>query len=195
MRGRRYARPVPAVVRPEGRPAVYLITGIQAAGKSTVAQALAERLPAPSVHVHGDQFRRWIVNGRLDMTPDAGPDAVAQLRLRYSITAATCDLSARAGFSVVAQDVVLGPHLPFLVEAVRFRPLHVVVLAPRAGVVVDRERARSKDSYQRWTVEHLDHGLRHDTPRLGLWLDTSELTPDQTVDEILRRSSEALVHT
>ncbi|WP_324193143.1 zeta toxin family protein [Nocardia nova] len=39
--------------------AVYLITGIQAAGKSTVAQALAERLPR-SAHVRGDVFRRFV---------------------------------------------------------------------------------------------------------------------------------------
>ncbi|RUQ01541.1 phosphotransferase, partial [Microbacterium sp. HSID17254] len=38
---------------------MYLLTGIQASGKSTVAQSLAERLPAPAVHVHGDRFRRW----------------------------------------------------------------------------------------------------------------------------------------
>jgi adenylylsulfate kinase-like enzyme len=37
--------------------AVVLITGIQAAGKSTVAQALAERLPR-SVHVRGDDNAR-----------------------------------------------------------------------------------------------------------------------------------------
>jgi len=37
--------------------AVVLITGIQAAGKSTVAQELADRLPR-SVHVRGDVFRR-----------------------------------------------------------------------------------------------------------------------------------------
>ena len=29
--------------------------------------------------------------------------------------------------------------------------------------------------------------LRNDTPHLGLWLDTSAQTPDQTVDEILAR--------
>ena len=172
-------------------PALYLITGAQAAGKTTVAQALAERLPGPSAHVHGDQFRRWIVNGRLDMTPDTGPEAVEQLALRYRLTAHACDLYRESGFSVVAQDVVLGTHLPLVVEMLR--PLHVVVLAPRADVVAERERRRVKDGYQRWTVELLDHGLRHDTPRLGLWLDTSDLSVADTVDEILRRSSEALI--
>ena len=42
--------------------AVILVTGIQASGKSTIAQLLAERLPQ-SVHVRGDLFRRMIVNG------------------------------------------------------------------------------------------------------------------------------------
>lgn len=50
-------------------PAAVVITGISAAGKSTVAQALAERLPR-SVHVRGDAFRRMVVNDRADMRSD-----------------------------------------------------------------------------------------------------------------------------
>lgn len=38
---------------------VIVITGIMAAGKSTVAQIIAERLPR-SAHVRGDVFRRMI---------------------------------------------------------------------------------------------------------------------------------------
>ncbi len=49
-----------------GTRAVFLITGISAAGKSTVAQQLAERLTR-SVHVRGDTFRQMIVNGRVDI--------------------------------------------------------------------------------------------------------------------------------
>lgn len=48
--------------------AVFLLTGIMASGKSTVAQLLAERLPR-AAHVRGDAFRRMIVTGRRDMTP------------------------------------------------------------------------------------------------------------------------------
>jgi chloramphenicol 3-O-phosphotransferase len=173
--------------------AVHLVTGIQAAGKSTVAQALAERLPGRTVHVHGDQFRRWVVRGRADMTPDAGPEAVRQLRLRHLLTARTCDAYADAGFTVVAQDVVLGEALPVMVEAIRTRPLHVVVLAPHPEAVVAREARRGKQAYDRWTVDALDHALREETPRLGLWLDTSELSVEDTVEEILRRAEESQV--
>jgi chloramphenicol 3-O-phosphotransferase len=172
---------------------VHLVTGIQAAGKSSVAQALAERLPGRTVHVHGDQFRRWIVAGRAELTPDAGPEAVRQLRLRHRLTARTCDTYADAGFTVVAQDVVLGAELPGMVEEIRTRPLHVVVLAPRADAVAVREAQRGKRAYGPWTVAALDRALRAETPRIGLWLDSSDLSVAETVDEIVRRADESRV--
>lgn len=164
---------------------VVLITGIQAAGKSTVAQALAERLPR-SVHLRGDVFRRFIVNGRADMSPEASEEAWAQLRLRHRLAAATADTYAEAGFTVIMQDVVLGEMLPWLVDRIRTRPRYVVVLAPRPEVVAAREEGRAKKAYGPYTVEDLDQGLRDETPRIGLWLDTSDQTVAETVDEILR---------
>jgi chloramphenicol 3-O-phosphotransferase len=172
---------------------VHVITGIQAAGKSTVAQTLAERLPGRTAHVHGDQFRRWIVGGRAEMTPDAAEEAFRQLRLRHLLTAQACDTYADAGFAVVAQDVVLGAELPALVAAIRTRPLHVVVLAPRPDAVAAREAGRGKQAYGPWTVEALDRALRDGTPRVGLWLDSSELSVAETVEEIVRRADESRV--
>jgi chloramphenicol 3-O-phosphotransferase len=167
--------------------AIILITGIQAAGKSTIAQMLAEQLPQ-SVHVRGNLFRRMVINGRADMTPDPSPEALRQLRLRHRLTAATCDEYFREGFTVVAQDVILGDHLTEMVHMIQQRPLLVVVLAPRPETVATRETARAKDAYNRWTIDLLDNGLRTQTPRLGLWLDTSNQTPNETVNEILQRA-------
>jgi hypothetical protein len=58
-----------------------------------------------------------------------------------------------------------------------------------------REDRRPKTAYQPDgpSVDDLDRYLRAETPRIGLWLDTSEQTPDETVDEILARRAEALV--
>ncbi|UFS94556.1 AAA family ATPase [Nocardia huaxiensis] len=165
-------------------PAVYLITGIQAAGKSTVAQALAERLPR-TAHVRGDAFRRFVVNGREEMRPDPPEEALVQLRLRYQLAARTADAYADNGFTAVVQDVVLGDYLPWFAERIRTRPRYVVVLAPRPEVVAAREAGRAKKAYGSYTVEDLDTGLHSTTPRIGLWLDTSDLTVDETVNAIL----------
>ncbi len=179
---------------------VIVVTGIQAAGKSTVAQALAERLER-SVHLRGDLFRRMIVNGRAEMGAAQPPaEALRQLRLRYRLAAAAADGYAGAGFTVVLQDIIIGGYLTGMVADIRTRPLHVVVLAPRAEVVQAREEARrasrGKVAYKPGDQDpaELDASFRHETPHIGLWLDTSEQTATQTVEEILARLGEALVH-
>jgi chloramphenicol 3-O-phosphotransferase len=169
------------------RPAIYLITGIPAAGKSTVAQLLAERLDR-SVHVRGDAFRRMVVSGRADVTPPPSAEAVRQLELRHQLTASVSDQYTAAGFTVVAQDVILGRQLTHMIGLIRSRPLLVVVLAPDPAVVARREAGRGKSAYSAWAVHQLDQGLRAETPRVGLWLDTSAQTPAETVAEILARA-------
>ena len=172
---------------------VILITGIQAAGKSSVAQLVAERLDR-SVHLRGDLFRRMVVNGRVDMGPaDPPAEAIRQLRLRYALAAAAADGYAAAGFTVVLQDVVLGGYLAEMVAAIRTRPLYVVVLAPRPEAVRAREAARrlaaGKTAYKPGDqgVAELDAFFRRETPRIGLWLDSTGQTLPQTVDELLAR--------
>lgn len=164
-----------------------LLTGIQAAGKSTVAQLLAERLPH-SVHLRGDLFRRMIINGRADMTPDPSDEALRQLRLRHQLAATVSDAYFQAGFTVIVQDIILGSNLSEMTAMIRSRPLLVVVLAPLAASVADREENRDKTAYGRWAIEQLDDALRNETPRVGLWLDTSSQTAAETADEILARA-------
>ncbi|WP_438024085.1 AAA family ATPase [Sorangium sp. So ce233] len=183
-----------AYVRLPESPSIILITGLMAAGKSTVAQALAERLPR-SVHLRGDVFRRMIVSGRAEMDFELSDEAERQLRLRYRIAAAAADLYLQAGFTVVHQDIILGPSLAEVVQHYLPRPLHVVVLCPDPAVVAAREAGRAKRGYQDTSaVLDFDRVLRTETPRLGLWLDTSGLTVAETVDRILARPSEARVN-
>ena len=125
------------------------------------------------------------------MTPEATAEADRQLRLRHRLTAQTCDQYTAAGFTVITQDVVLGEHLTELAGTIRTRPLYLVVLAPSPAEIGVREAARGKVAYDEWSVRALDSVMRDETPRLGLWLDTSEQTPEETVDDILRRAPEA----
>ena len=129
------------------------------------------------------------------MRNEPDPEARRQLDLRYSLGASTADRYFEAGFNVVVQDIVMGPSLPFYVDAIKSRPLHVVVLVPSVDVVHARESARPKTAYQPDgpTPTDLDAFIRRETPRIGLWLDSSDQTPEQTVDEILARRDEASV--
>ncbi len=173
-------------------PTLILITGIMAAGKSTVAQLVAERLPR-SVHLRGDAFRRMIVNGRAELGRELTDEARAQLRLRYELAVASACRYLDAGFSVVHQDIVLGASLTEVVRSYAGRDLHVVVLCPSAASVAAREAGRGKVGYRGIAVEDLDRALREDTPHLGLWLDSTDLTPAATADQILARLGEARV--
>lgn len=112
---------------------LFLVTGIMAAGKSTVSDALARRFDR-GVHVRGDTFRRFVVSGREETSADPSVDAVAQ-----------------------------------------------------------REAARRKIAYTGFTPADLDDELRERTPRLGLWVDSTELTVEETVDVIVAQQASALV--
>lgn len=167
--------------------AVLFITGIQAAGKSTVAQLVAERLPR-SVHLRGDLFRRMVVGGRADMTDRPSAEAARQLRLRHRLTATVADGYFEAGFTVVAQDIVIGAHLAEMVQAIGSRPLLVVVLAPQPAAIAAREAGRPKSAYGSFTIRQLDTVLRQETPRIGWWLDSTGQTAEETADDIVRRA-------
>lgn len=171
---------------------VVLITGIMGSGKSTVAQLLAERLPR-AAHVRGDAYRRMIVTGRAEMVPSADAEALRQLHLRYDLAARVADGYAEAGFTAVYQDIVLGEDLGRIADRIRTRPLFVVVLTPAPEIVNRRAESRSKISgYADWTVKALDEQLRA-SPRIGMWLDTSDLTPEGTVAEVWRRAAEGRI--
>jgi chloramphenicol 3-O-phosphotransferase len=174
-------------------PQLFLITGLMAAGKSTVAQALAERLPK-SVHLRGDLFRRMIVNGRAEMGFALSEEALAQLQLRYRLAALAAGEYLAAGFSVVCQDIIIGQGLAEVLPLYAKYPLHLVVLCPSPAAIAAREAGRGKTGYGdlAW-IEQFDRVLRDETPRLGLWVDNSDMTVEETVDYILANRDAAFV--
>lgn len=166
-------------------PRIILVTGISAAGKSTVAQALAERLPR-SVHLRGDVFRRMIINGQAQMAIDLSAEAREQLWLRYELSVATAKRYLAAGFTVVYQDILVGEALPAVLEMFGETPVAVFVLWPQPATVLAREAARPKTAYRLPDeVAEFDRVLREQTPRVGTWIDSTELTVDETVEQIL----------
>lgn len=169
---------------------IYLITGIMASGKSTVSELLASRLRR-CVHLRGDVFRKMIVSGREEMCEAPTEEAVAQLHLRYKLTAEAARTYYDNGFSVVIQDNYYGEDLNFMLALLKGYPVRLVVLCPSVETVKERERNRGKTGYTGFSVEVLYDIFMRETPHIGFWLDTTAMSPLQSVEEILRHNSQA----
>lgn len=172
------------------RRGIFLITGAQAAGKSTVGRLLAERFDR-SGFVEGDVMWRLVVSGREDMTPEPSDEALLQLLMRYEHGAMLADSLFENDFTAVHADIVMEHGLPRYADMVRNRPLYIVMLRPSVQAVIDRERARGTAAYRDWgSVEEgvaAFYEAIDRTQRLGLWVDSTDQTPEQTVDEIMSR--------
>ena len=165
----------------------FLITGVMASGKSTIADLLVRRFDH-GVHLRGDAFRRMIVTGRDPIGPSLGHEAQRQLDLRKRLAAMVANEYWRDGFTVVLQDIFAGDALPEVIDLLEISPLFVVVLVPRPDVVARRERVRPKTGYANgWGVDELVAMFEAATPRRGLWFDSSDLSLAATVEAILSR--------
>ena len=58
-----------------------------------------------------------------------------------------------------------------------------------AEAVRQREAARGKKGYTDFAIEPLRAAFLRETPRLGFWLETSRLSPQETVGAILAHFS------
>jgi predicted kinase len=168
---------------------VFLISGIPGAGKTTVAHALATRFPR-AVHLEGDRIGELVVSGSVLPHEEPREEASRQLEVRRTSMCRIADTFADAGFVVVLDDVVVSPGVLAAYQAeLRAHPLAFVQLTPSLEVVRDRDAGRDKHWFEVWA--HLDTQMRQWDPRPGLWLDTSALTVEETVDAILDRVDEA----
>ena len=176
-----------------------LVVGAQAAGKSSVGRALAARLER-AAFVEGDVLWKMVVSGRRDMTGEPDPEATSQLQLRYRHGALLCESFVAAGFVAVHADNMFGTSVTDHLASLQC-PRALIVLRPSPESIERRIRERGGAAYDPWVPDGgtlLDAIRQFDTwvgeiPPVGLWIDSSAQTVDDTVDEILRRWSESFV--
>ena len=175
---------------------IWLVTGAQASGKSTVADRLAQRF-VRGVHVRGGQFYRWVASGWVHAGAADVDESRRLLDLRYRLSSMVAAEYLEAGFTTIVQDNIYGEDVVAWLDRVP-GPRHLVVLRPRVEVIqhrdAERQRHLGKIAYRgEFTPTINDEHVAMTPAHLGLWIDTSDQTPDQTVDEIVRRSAEAQV--
>jgi predicted kinase len=168
-------------------PVLIVVTGIMAAGKSTVARLLAERFPK-GVHVEADVLQQMVVSGAEWVNRPGMPtgEAANQLRLRLKNMCLLGRAFVEEGFSVVLDDIIIGDRWQELQNELHGLPFSLVVLAPSQEVVTrQRDGHREKSPQGEEWAAYLDHELRTTMAGIGLWIDSSAQTPSETVEQIL----------
>jgi chloramphenicol 3-O-phosphotransferase len=123
---------------PAGR--ILILTGPPGAGKTTTARTLVPLLGGPGVHLHSDDFWRFIKSGAI---PPWQPAAREQNTVVIEVIAVAAETYARGGYFVMV-DGIVGPWFlePFRRLGV---PLDYVVLRPPLEEAIERCRRRGGD--------------------------------------------------
>ncbi len=164
-------------------PPIYVVAGLPGVGKSTTSRVLTERFER-SAHVEADALQAMAVRGAVLPDPDGiGPEARRHLDLRLRQACRVAAAFADDGFVAVIDDLVIGPSVDVVRTELTGRELRFVMLCPTFEHVRSRWLEMGSPFADRW--DWIDRVIRHDTERLGLWLDTTTLSPAETVDRIL----------
>lgn len=165
-------------------PRAYLLTGLPGAGKSTVARLLALHFDR-AAHIDIDLvFHHFTVSGLAEPgTPSA--ESAQQAELAAANAGALARNYLAAGYVCVLDGALaMRREIRACQHALTPYPLHLIVLAPSPEVSERRDAQR--------TGKHVAGFFRHLRPLLdselagtGLWLDTSQQTPLDTVRMIL----------
>ena len=184
----------------DSRRALFVISGTQGAGKTTVSSLLARRFER-GVHVSADALQKMIVSGgewpvasqtTININTDVEGEAGRQLRLRLRNMCLLGRSFFDAGFTAVLDDIVTGARIDDVQEDLAGMDFMFVMLTPNIAIVRDRGRQRGTALWRDW--EWLTEEILDAAPGIGLWLDTSHQSADETVDEIMHRAwDEALV--
>ncbi|MCH8815801.1 MAG: AAA family ATPase [Chloroflexi bacterium] len=182
-----------ASIELDERRAIFVVSGTQGAGKTTVSSLLARRFKR-GVRVSADDLQKMIVSGTewpvaaqtTLNSPDFDDEVVRQLRLRLHNMCLLGRSFFDAGFAVVLDDIIVGDRLADLRAELSGVEFLFVMLNPSKEAVRERERQRGTELWREW--EWLTESVEQATPRVGLWLNSSDQTAEETVDEIMSKA-------
>ena len=174
---------------------VFLIIGPPAVGKSTTSKALAARFDK-SIHIPVDDIRNMVVSSLVFPSVDWNAELTQQITLARESVIQIALHYQKAGYAVIIDDF-FDPNRLREYRTLLIAPhTHSFVLFPNQETAHARNFQRAGDDPGR---EYIDQGIRAVYQQLNLvignlreegWivLDTTELSIEETLREILRHS-------
>jgi predicted kinase len=173
----------------DGLTGCVIVTGMPAAGKSTVSTLAAQQLPR-AVRIKGDDVNAMILTGRVGFNAEPADEAARQDDLCNRNMCVLANNFVDFGFTVFMDTVVADrAELDDLLGRLAPRPVRMVILAPGPAVCRHRNVTRDPDEYFEFDgYERLEADMRRDIAEFGWWFDTAALTPDETAERLVREA-------
>lgn len=161
-----------------------VISGMPGAGKSTVAPLVARHHPR-AAHINGDVLSYMVVRGRVGFLGEPAEESQRQLRLCVrNMCALAANFADHGIVPIVEYPIDTRPLLDLLVSLMRPRPVRFVVLAPPPEVCEHRNATRPAEQRVSYPIAPLHRAMRERLGDVGWWLDSRDLTAEETAATI-----------
>jgi adenylate kinase len=163
-----------------------IVTGMPGAGKTTVT-SLAARLMPRGAQVGGDAVNAMIRSGFVWFMGQPTEEALRQDELSNRNMCSLANNFIDFEFTVLMDTVLVDrSELDFFIALMSPRPVRLVVLDP--GIDMCKARNAGRDPEAQFDFdgyERLDADMKREFGDIGWWLDTSDITADQTADKLV----------